>query len=93
VTRWHSPDGKLSVKEVMDQFVDMALLGMTTRSPMEMPQFAAAPAVKATAKLAAKPAAKPVAQPVAKGATKGVSKPTAKTAAPSAARKKAATAA
>lgn len=89
VTRWHSPEGKLSVKEVMDQFVDMALLGMTTRSPMEMPQFAAAPAPKAAAKSAAKPAAKPV----AKGAAKGVSKPTAKTAAPSAVRKKAATAA
>lgn len=37
VTRWHSPKGKLSVKEVMDQFVDMALLGMTTRTPLEMP--------------------------------------------------------
>lgn len=31
VTRWHSPTGKLTVKEVMEQFVDMALLGITTR--------------------------------------------------------------
>lgn len=33
VTRWHSPKGKLSVKDVMGQYVDMALLGMTVREP------------------------------------------------------------
>ncbi|WP_332747731.1 TetR/AcrR family transcriptional regulator [Hydrogenophaga sp.] len=63
VTRWHSPAGKLNVKEVMDQFVDMALLGMTTRSPMEMPQ-AAATVATAAAKSTAKPAAK-AAAPIA----------------------------
>ncbi|MDD0838223.1 TetR/AcrR family transcriptional regulator [Curvibacter sp. HBC61] len=31
VTRWHSPTGKLTVKEVMGQFVDMALLGLAVR--------------------------------------------------------------
>lgn len=68
VTRWHSPEGKLSVKEVMDQFVDMALLGMTTRSPMEMPPAVAAPVAKAATKAAAKPAAKTATRPAAKTA-------------------------
>lgn len=31
MTRWHSPEGKLSETEVMEQFVDMALLGFLTR--------------------------------------------------------------
>jgi len=92
VTRWHSPDGKLSVKEVMDQFVDMALLGMTTRLPSEMLLGAAAPVVRVAAKTAVKPAAKkvakPAAKPVAKVATKSAAKPTAKTTTPSATRKK-----
>lgn len=60
VTRWHSPEGKLSVKDVMDQFLDMALLGMNTRSPSEMPQTTvpAQPAKKATTKVPAKPGGK-----------------------------------
>lgn len=33
VTRWHSPQGRLTVKDVMDQFLDMALQGMNTRAP------------------------------------------------------------
>jgi AcrR family transcriptional regulator len=31
VTRWHSPEGKLKVREVMDQFVDMGLHGLYRR--------------------------------------------------------------
>lgn len=31
VTRWHSPAGKLSVREVVGQFVDMGLLGLASR--------------------------------------------------------------
>lgn len=41
MTRWHSPSGKLSVKEVMSQFVDMALFGM--REPSLPMSTAAAP--------------------------------------------------
>lgn len=33
VTRWHSPQGRLTVKDVMNQFLDMALLGMNARTP------------------------------------------------------------
>ena len=35
VPRWHSPNGKLSVSEVMAQFVDIVLLGITTRDPAQ----------------------------------------------------------
>ncbi|MDR3002690.1 MAG: TetR/AcrR family transcriptional regulator [Acidovorax sp.] len=41
VTRWHSPSGKLSVKDVMGQFVDMALFGMREPSLLPMPSAAA----------------------------------------------------
>lgn len=44
VTRWHSPEGRLSVKGVMDQFVDMALQGMNTRAPQPALFPAPAPA-------------------------------------------------
>lgn len=82
VTRWHSPEGKLSVSEVMDQFVDMALLGMTTRSDADMPllttlpmaMVGAKPIAKATPKTALKAAAKPGTKAVATPATKAAPK-------------------
>lgn len=53
VTRWHSPNGKLTVKEVMNQFVDMALLGMTVRTPTAAAPLAAETPAAATPKAAA----------------------------------------
>lgn len=64
VTRWHSPQGKLSIQEVMGQFVDMALLGMAVRdgapsaaAPKPAPAPRKTPARRATApaKVAAAP--------------------------------------
>lgn len=50
VTRWHSPSGKLTVKEVMGQFVDMALLGLAVRGEVAAAALAPAaqPPVQAT---------------------------------------------
>lgn len=69
VTRWHSPNGKLSVKEVMDQFVDMALLGMTTRAPHEMPSAAASAQTPSPAAAPRKAATKALAATAAKAPT------------------------
>ncbi|MGB3071569.1 MAG: TetR/AcrR family transcriptional regulator [Ottowia sp.] len=60
VTRWHSPDGRLSVKDVMDQFVDMALMGMNTREPQKT-----SAATRPTARAPARPRAKSAATSVA----------------------------
>lgn len=53
VTRWHSPAGKLTVKEVMSQFVDMALLGLAVREPVLADPAASAKAPVAVRKASA----------------------------------------
>ncbi|WP_435442293.1 TetR/AcrR family transcriptional regulator [Variovorax sp. GB4P3] len=58
VTRWHSPQGKMSVKEVMSEFVDMSLLGMTSREPLTQRPAAGQAPQAGTPSAPPKPAAK-----------------------------------
>ncbi|MFM9927613.1 TetR/AcrR family transcriptional regulator [Variovorax sp. H27-G14] len=67
VTRWHSPTGKLNVKEVMAQFVDMALLGITVREA-EVGAVGGLPTSAATT--SSTPAAQPAAPSTKRAAVK-----------------------
>jgi AcrR family transcriptional regulator len=61
MTRWHKPDGKLSAKQVMQQFLDMALYGLVLDASGAA---AAAPVLRLVAS-AATPSAPPSAPPPA----------------------------
>ncbi len=63
VTRWHSPQGRLSVREVMAQFVDMALLGLTTREGRPVLALPAEPEAEPVRKAASRRAPAPAPAP------------------------------
>ena len=66
MTRWHKPDGKLTAKQVMHQFLDMALYGLVQDAPVIA---APAPGLRLVASAAAPsttpptPRRKPAARP------------------------------
>ncbi len=65
MTRWHKPDGKLTARQVMQQFLDMALYGLVQDAPADA---APAPALRlvASAATASTPTPTPRRKPAAR---------------------------
>lgn len=65
MTRWHKPDGKLTARQVMQQFLDMALYGLVLDAPADA---APAPALRlvASAATASTPTPTPRRKPAAR---------------------------